>query len=31
MKAWQSGLKMGMLKSVPASPDELVWSQAVME
>jgi ABC-type nitrate/sulfonate/bicarbonate transport system substrate-binding protein len=31
MKAWEAGFKMGMLKKVPASPDELVWSKAVME
>jgi len=31
MKAWQSGFKMGMLKKMPATPDELVWSKAVME
>ena len=31
MEAWKSGAKMGMIKKVPASPDELVWSKAVME
>jgi ABC-type nitrate/sulfonate/bicarbonate transport system substrate-binding protein len=31
MKAWEAGFKMGMLKKVPVSPDELVWSKAVME
>lgn len=31
MKAWQSGAKMGMLKKVPDSPDELIWSKAIMQ
>jgi NitT/TauT family transport system substrate-binding protein len=31
MKAWEAGFKMGMIKKMPASPDELVWSKAVME
>ncbi|MDT2021285.1 ABC transporter substrate-binding protein [Methylocella sp. CPCC 101449] len=31
MKAWQVGLKMGMLKKVPDSADELMWSKAIMQ
>jgi NitT/TauT family transport system substrate-binding protein len=31
MKAWQTGAKYGMLKKVPASPDDLVWSKATMQ
>lgn len=31
MKAWQIGLKTGMLKKMPDSADELMWSKAIMQ
>jgi ABC-type nitrate/sulfonate/bicarbonate transport system substrate-binding protein len=31
MGAWQSGVKYGMLKKAPASPDEIVWPNAIMQ
>ncbi|HEV2571377.1 MAG TPA: ABC transporter substrate-binding protein [Beijerinckiaceae bacterium] len=31
MRAWQSGAKMGMLKKVPASADELIWPKAIAQ
>lgn len=31
MKAWQAGFKMGMLKKVPDSADDLMWSKAIMQ
>ena len=31
MGAWQSGVKYGMLKKAPASPDEVVWPNAIMQ
>jgi len=31
MKAWQSGHKLGALKNVPATVDELMWPDALME
>ncbi|HEV2571376.1 MAG TPA: ABC transporter substrate-binding protein [Beijerinckiaceae bacterium] len=31
MKAWQIGLKTGMLKKIPDSADELMWSKAIMQ
>jgi len=31
MKAWQTGAKYGMLKKVPASADDLVWSKATLQ
>lgn len=31
MKAWQAGAKMGMLKKVPASADDLIWSKAIAQ
>jgi ABC-type nitrate/sulfonate/bicarbonate transport system substrate-binding protein len=30
-KAWESGVKYGMLKKAPASADEVVWSGAIMQ
>lgn len=31
MKAWKSGEKLGALKNVPATVDELMWPEALME
>lgn len=30
-KAWELGVKYGMLKKAPASPDEIVWAKATMQ
>jgi hypothetical protein len=31
MGAWRAGVKYGMLKKAPASADEVVWSNAILQ